>query len=377
MSGAARRARAVALAAALAAAGGAEAEPIFLSRQYTRCTTCHYSRSGGGLLTPYGRSLSREEISTTGRSGAPGARPSREQDFLGGALGDALGPVSLGIDIRPSHLDVDFEGGGATRDFLMNADLLGAWAGHGWTVYAEVGRQLRSDGARVDSYEHWVSYEAGRGLSLRAGRFLPAFGLRLADHTALTRAPLGLDKYDQVYGVEVSHQGPRHLAQVSLGPGRADSLVDDDGRRAFTASARYQRDLAARATLVVSGLYRAAAPMEPRSGAAGLALGIAPGRRLSVWGEADAQFHAARPGPPAYTLLADAAWEVHRGIWLRLSPQLRTEEGDRSAGVRRTSVALELLPRTHVHGHLSWYHDRDRRSGRATTTWLAQLHLYL
>jgi Rieske Fe-S protein len=39
--------------------------------------------------------------------------------------------------------------------------------------------------------------------------------------------------------------------------------------------------------------------------------------------------------------------------------------------------SLRSLPRTHVHGHLSWYHDRDRRSGRATTTWLAQLHLYL
>ena len=65
------------------------AEPTFLSKQYPRCTACHYSASGGGLLTPYGRSLSREEISTFGRQGdgaepAPGA--TGEEGFLFGAL---------------------------------------------------------------------------------------------------------------------------------------------------------------------------------------------------------------------------------------------------------------------------------------------------
>ena len=50
------------------ASSRAAAEPIFLSRQYTRCTNCHYSPTGGGLLTPYGRSLSREELSTFGAS---------------------------------------------------------------------------------------------------------------------------------------------------------------------------------------------------------------------------------------------------------------------------------------------------------------------
>jgi hypothetical protein len=48
----------------LAGAGSLRAEPMFLSRQYNRCTTCHYSSTGGGLLTPYGRSLSLHELST-------------------------------------------------------------------------------------------------------------------------------------------------------------------------------------------------------------------------------------------------------------------------------------------------------------------------
>ena len=50
-------------------AASATAEPMFLSKQYTRCTACHYSPSGGGLLTPYGRLLSHRELSTTGGNG--------------------------------------------------------------------------------------------------------------------------------------------------------------------------------------------------------------------------------------------------------------------------------------------------------------------
>ena len=32
-------------------ATGAAAEPRFLAKQYTRCTTCHISPTGGGLLS--------------------------------------------------------------------------------------------------------------------------------------------------------------------------------------------------------------------------------------------------------------------------------------------------------------------------------------
>jgi hypothetical protein len=55
-------------------ASAASAEPVFLSKQYTRCTACHYSPTGGGLLTSYGRLLSHRELSMTGsREAAPAA----------------------------------------------------------------------------------------------------------------------------------------------------------------------------------------------------------------------------------------------------------------------------------------------------------------
>jgi hypothetical protein len=130
-----RRGAAVALAALslLSVVSRAAAEPIFLSRQYVRCTGCHFSPTGGGLLTPYGRSLSREELSTFGKSSGSGS-PGREHEFLFGAFGDALGSVSVGSDLWPAHLDVDAAGLRSTRNFLMNADVTVAFRRERWTA---------------------------------------------------------------------------------------------------------------------------------------------------------------------------------------------------------------------------------------------------
>lgn len=358
----------------------AGAEPIFLARQYARCTTCHFSPTGGGLLTPYGRSLTREELSTMGRghSSAPASGPDGEQAFLYGLLGTHLGKLSLGIDLRPGHLDVRFPGGQEKRDLLMNAEITAAYRDKGWTVYGELGRQpLRAEGTRVDSFEHWVGFESQKGLGFRAGRFLPAYGVRFSDHTAFNRKPLGLDTFDQVYGLELSHTTDRHLIQVTASPGRADSIIDNDGTRGFVASARVQMDLSTRTVLVASGLFHDKSDVNPRDGSAGLAFGFSPVRRLTIWTEGDAQFQQGLSGPPSYVLVNETGFEVYRGVWLKISPQLRTSFGDTSGGTFRWVFELNLLPRTHWNVDISHYRDKGRSNDIVTKTTLLQLHLYL
>lgn len=352
----------------------AAAEPIFLSRQYARCTTCHFSPTGGGLLTPYGRSLTHEELSTFGPGRGAGA-PGREQEFLYGLLGDALGPVSAWISLRPAHLDIRSDGFHSTRDFLMNAELTAAGRWKEWTFYAEVGRQPRTGHTRVDSFEHWISFQAKSGLGFRAGRFIPGYGVKLADHTAFTRSSLALDYNNQVYGLELSYTGTRHLVQFSLGPGLADG-VSDPARRAFTATGRWQYDLRPRMTLVASGLFRDASDLDPRNGAFGVAFGVAPASRLTLWTQVDVRLRQGAGGA-GYTFLADAALEVYRGVWLTFSPQLLTDFGDASSGAFRLNLGLKLFPRTHWNVVLSYYDDRVRRTDTSTRTFLAQLHLYL
>ncbi len=355
-----------------AGAAVSSGEPMFLSRQYTRCASCHFSPTGGGLLTPYGRSLSREELSTTGRgSGNP-----REHEFLFGVLGESLGGLSLGAEFRPARLDISVEGSTFNRNFLMNADFSAAFRRGRWTAYAEAGRQGRAVQPAYKSFEHWVSYQKEKGLGLRVGRFLPAFGVRVPDHSAFNRTPLGLNTSDQVYGVELSHVGERRLVQLSIGPGRADSLVSNDGRRATTATARVQFDLGSRTSLVWSGLARGHSNVAAADRVTGLALGFAPHRRLSVWTEANARFVDGAKGQ-GFILANETSFEVFRGVWAKFSPQLRTPPGDSGAGTLRTAFALDLLPRTHWNVGLNYYRDQDRRSKRVIRTVLVQLFIYL
>ena len=370
-------------AAALAAGWGAataSAEPIFLSKQYPRCTACHYSPSGGGLLTPYGRSLSREEISTFGRRGPAGAAlteaPRSEESFLFGALGSDS-PLQLGLDIRPSHLGLNVPGRAvADRNFLMNLDLQAAWQRARWTAYGSVGRKPTGGGELV-SYEHWVAYQASDTLSVRGGRFLPAYGVRFADHTSFTREGLDLAQDDQVYGLEVGVSTDRSLLQLSVGPGRADSLVTGSGQAALTASGRFQVDLSPRTVVVGSMLYRGATDVGPRSTDTGVSFGYAPARWLTTWTHADLRLQRLAASDRSYIVANQTSVEAWRGVWLRVSPQVRWTAGDPRGEVRRMVYGLDFYPRTHWHVNLSWYRDHRRVGDLHTQALLAQLHLYL
>ena len=366
----------------LAAWGAAPAfgEPTFLSKQYPRCTACHYSPSGGGLLTPYGRSLSREEISTFGRQGAgaeaaPGA--AGEEGFLFGAL-SSESPLQLGLDVRPSQLRVGLPGGEVDqRSFLMTLDLQAGWQRDGWTAYGTVGRQPRGDGGRLMSYEHWVAYQVTEGVSVRGGRFLPAYGVRFADHTSFTRAPLQLAQDDQIYGVEVGVSTDRALLQVSAGPGRAESLIAGGGRGAFTSTGRFQFDLSPRTVVAASVLYRSASSIRPASTGGGLSFGYAPAAWLTTWTHADVQHQEFGASSRSYILANQTSVEALRGLWLRVSPQVRWEGGDPRGEIRRMVYGLDFYPRTHWHVNVSYYRDRLQFHRAGVETLLAQLHLYL
>jgi hypothetical protein len=363
----------------LGATSRVAAEPMFLSRQYARCAACHVNPSGGGLLTPYGRSLSHVELPMFAapqptHEPSPGSPPG-EEGFLFGSLGNALGPVQLGVHVRPSNVHVSFPGGSRTRNFLMTADLIGAVQINGWTAYGEIGRQPVGDGGELDSYEYWAGRLPEAGLGFRAGRFLPAYGVRFADHTSFNRAFLGLQQYDQIYGAELSYTRGRYLTQISAGPGRADSLIDDDGRQAFTATGRLQVDLAPTTVVVLSGQYRDESDLLPRRGAGGAAFGFAPAAHVTVWTQVDGIFDSGRDA--SLVLVNETSIEVSRGIWLKVSPQLRGAGGEEGQDLFRLGLGAVVLPRTHWNVNVMYYRDRDRTGGATSHTVLTQLFLFL
>jgi hypothetical protein len=350
----------------LAFGGPVAAEPIFLAKGETRCTTCHYSPTGGGLLTPYGRLQSRQELSTTAGD---------SERFLWGAFGDALGPVDLGIDARPTQLHVSFPGGTSDRFLLMNADALAAVQAAGWTFYGQIGRRPEVLGGDVYSYEYWGAKQLTSEWAVRAGRFLPAYGIRFADHTSYNRVTLGFDKYDQVFGAEISHTTQKSLVQISAGPGRAESVLNEPGKNPITTTGRVQFDLNARNVVVGSGLFRTESPREVANGAAGIAYGISPLSRLTIWTEVDGRWRDETDGA-SIVFVNETSFEALRGLWLKFSPQIRTEAGA-IPGFIRYKLEANLLPRTHWNIDIAYYRDKNRRSDFVTHTVMSQLHLYL
>jgi hypothetical protein len=363
---------------AVAGARDAAAEPKYLSKQYTRCTTCHVSPTGGGLLSAYGRSLSHRELSTTGAAapaaGEPEPQPG-EEAFLWNALRDALGPVQLGVNLRPSHLRYDFAGFNSDRNLLMTADVQAAVRVNDWVFFGQVGRELDEGEFTLDSSEYWGGRQPEEGTGFRAGRFLPAYGVRFADHTSYNRVYLGLAQYDQILGAEVSYARGRYLTQVAAGA-RAEPLFNDDGREAFMATGRVQADLGSRATLVGSGLFRAESDIEPTSGAAGIALGYAPAPRLATWTQLDGLFSDGQTST-AYVLTNETSFEVYRGIWAVVTPQARVGGGSAVPDVLRFGAGAVFLPRTHFNVNVHYYRDRNKTSEITTQILLLQLHMYL
>jgi hypothetical protein len=354
----------------------AAAEPTFLAMQYPRCTACHYSPSGGGLLTPYGRSLARAEISTFGRRDAAGpAGGGRAGEASGFSAFGGEGPFGLGLDVRPSHLAFEVPGREIPdRNLLMNLDLQAAWQAGRWTAYATVGRR---PGGGLISYEHWITWQAADRVSVRGGRFLPAYGVRFADHTSFSRERLDLAQDDQIYGVEVGLSTDRALLQLAAGPGRAAAVLDSDGRARPTASGRFQFDLGPRTVVVGSLLHRGASERGSRSTSAGASFGYAPVPWLATWSQVDVRFQEA-PGSDRTTILTNqTSIEAWRGIWFRVSPQVLRTAGDPRGEIRRMVYGVDLYPRTRWHVNVSWYRDRFVFANRRNTRLLAQLHLYL
>ena len=164
--------------------------------------------------------------------------------------------MHLGLEMRPSQLRIGFPGGHQDLNLLMNLDLSGAVQKNGWTAYGTVGREPPNSAVRNGrtlpdsafiSYEHWISYQTDEGFRIRAGRFLPAYGVRFADHTTYTRRYLDLDRNDQVYGLEVSDTIGPSLVQVMVSPGKAEAILHDrKSSRVFHRRPLAVRSLAAR-----------------------------------------------------------------------------------------------------------------------------------
>lgn len=178
-----------------ATARDAAAYPQYTLARQATCSACHISPAGGGLLDGMGP-ITAEDDTTYGGDGG----------FLEGkvTLPEA---VKIGGDVRFAVGGSDNGGGFGPALFPMQVEAYGAYTSGPVTAYATLGLAPIGDGDAIEALltrEHWVMYRPSpEGLYVRAGRFMPVYGLRLAEHPFYVRRYGGAPLFGETYGVGV------------------------------------------------------------------------------------------------------------------------------------------------------------------------------
>jgi hypothetical protein len=195
----------IAVAVLVAGAREAAAYPQFqFSSGTNRCSQCHYSPSGGGLLTSWGRDESGDTISL----GGDGA-------FLHGLI-SLPSFLQLGGDFRYAFLqnDVGSPAGPENAHFPMQGDLYARAAfTESLSLNVTVGARgivrpangttvgmLETATDRFMSREHYLMWRpSATGPYARVGRFFAPYGLRFAEHVYFVRRYTGFNLYEETY----------------------------------------------------------------------------------------------------------------------------------------------------------------------------------
>lgn len=214
---------------------------------YVNCTACHISPTGGGLLTEYGRSLSRELMSTWGWTGA--------EDPLFG-LAKNSDRVLIGGDIRHVQTYLENAERKQGRNFLMqqNAELGLHW-GKTWWVGAfgtQEGPRGTPDKGHFLSERHYALWETSDDTRLRVGKFRLGFGLQDPNHTRATKAPFGFGSNSETYALEFTKYSDKDEFTLATALGRLDRAHDPSSERSLSAT--YAHYVGAKTKLGVSVL---------------------------------------------------------------------------------------------------------------------------
>ena len=175
--------------------------PEMIRHNYVNCTACHFAPAGGGLLTPYGRTISSEVLSTWGSESE--ARP-----FYGALDTETLNSfLQVGGDVRA--LQFHHENGkvseGQTIPMQAGLEFVAFWKK--WTAEIFVGKLDKDWKVEPVGTRYYLMYQFFDELTVRVGKFLPVFGLNIPQHTVVTRGSLGFNHSTERYAIETMWSG--------------------------------------------------------------------------------------------------------------------------------------------------------------------------
>ncbi len=360
----------------LALAAPAAAYPQFtLALGTDRCSACHYSPAGGGLLNDFGRDEAGDTLSGRG-----------DGRFAHGAWTPPSW-LALGADVRLAAgakqlTDQDRE----LLAFPMQADTYTRIAVSKVSLNVTLGlngaARSREDGANPLSYlasrQHYLMYEGG-STTVRAGRFFPVFGVRTQDHTAYPRRYLDQGTLEEPYALEVGvNRGNVDVAIAGFVGNRIPYTGAGARADGATAYVEHRGD-----ALIVAGQARyAQTSADRRVLVGGIGKYWLEGPKLLAIGELDLERQSfPGGGPTRLQLLAFAQLTRMFMPGYMLGATIQRWDPDLSLrGASRNAFQLDaqMFPWAHVELHLL---TRIEATGGDTThpdlLALLQLHYYL
>jgi hypothetical protein len=317
---------ALVLIALITGAESVQALPRYSAQYGQNCTLCHVNPTGGGMRGDYAsQHLVPMEIAAQGWD---------EEELA--TLSPRLSPnISVGADLRSLLYQQE---GGRGSSFAMQGDLyvnlemsqkVGAYIEQGLNGSGEVFGTARFD--PLDGY-------------LKAGRFIPDYGWRFADHQMFNRryltdqagsdSPAGL--YGQGFEVGVS---PGNLsASAALLGGQGQNGDNYSGRFLYQSS---WGDLGF--GIGASLLRRQLGPDSRRAGGGFYYVSVGPGTWL---GEID---ETKQNGQFGLMVTQELAWRVIQGYDLRATYNFHDPDRDLLSGVRRRyGAGVSAMPRPYL-----------------------------
>ena len=206
---------------------------------YFSCTACHVSPAGGGALTPYGRALSAERLSTWSAKD--------EEKPLNGVAGDLPDWLIVGGDARFAQVHVETAGHRDGRFIRMQKDLdVGVALPHVTIVgaggpYGESSAHPEDEG-KASWRQYFIKLDAATkdsAVALRAGRFFPRFGLNIPEHTSNIRAGLGFDQGKENENAEATWSTESNELALTRMVGIPKNSIDGSKETGWTADWAY------------------------------------------------------------------------------------------------------------------------------------------
>ena len=212
------------------------AYPELIRHGYPSCTNCHISPGGGGILTPYGRSLANELLT---HSWKEVVEDSEGKKMTPAESGEVVQKWLSGGDLRVLFFHHNNEYENSYLTIPMQVELAGAYntERYAFVLSAQATGSKPKGGEEADSAFRIANayglYRLNDKFSIRAGRFLPAYGLNNSLHTLGTRGPLGFGFKDQRNGVELSYLSEKWGVIVSQFGNRESNVGDDSTTAQF------------------------------------------------------------------------------------------------------------------------------------------------